>query len=198
MIRSSSLITAITAIALCVGCVHSPTVDNHGIPTNANKASETEVYRKFLDNWIESEKTESISVAMEAEEPSPKKIEQFSDCAREDNTTTPHWLPAKSISDLSDIVGKLPYVRLVDSNKWEPHDPGELISQGQSVESAVKDGFAGGLLTFSAITFDESYETAAFAYSFICGRLCGNGAIVIYRKTQSGWVQSKHCGDWIS
>lgn len=195
MSRLPLLIAFATAIALCIGCSH-PIVSQRYAPASANDVSE--IYGKFLDRWTGKEKS-PINVSTSAELPSSEDLEQFSDCAREGGSNDVHWLPTKPMDDLNNTVGNLPYVRLVDRQEWQPQDPGDLISQGKSIESAVDRGFAHGLLTFSAITFDESGKTAAFTYSFVCGGLCGNGAAVIFTQTQSGWVQNKRqCRGWMS
>jgi len=83
-------------------------------------------------------------------------------------------------------------------------DPEDNMRQGQSVEDAVHAGFAAGILQLSEIVFDPTHTHAAFQYSFICGRLCGSGGILLYDKTTgpSGkphWkLSTKVCGDWIS
>src|SRR4249919_1093243 len=188
MIRS----IAFFVIALCLGCTDEAT-GNNGAKANGSDASD--IYGQFLDSWAGKEK-EPVNVSRTAKVPSEDELKEFSDCVKDANV---HWSPTESIADLTDFVGKLSYVRLIDPDKWNPQDPGRLIAQGKSVDSAVKSGFAHGLMTLSAITFDQSHNTAAFTYSFVCGALCGNGGTVLFVRGQSGWTQStKQCGSWIS
>lgn len=174
-------------LALCLGCAHQAATDTNDI---------AEVYRAFIDSWTGKEK-DPINVSITAKLPSNEELKQFSDCAGKGTTT--RWMPVESMADLGNSIGELSYVRLIDPDKWKPRDPGDAIARGQSVDSAVESGFAHGLLTLSAIAFDEPHQTAAFTYSFVCGGLCGNGGAVIFRKTPAGWVRSgNQCGGWIS
>ena len=87
--------------------------------------------------------------------------------------------------------------RLVDSDTHAISDPEEAMRQGKSVDSAVEAGFAAGLFTFSEIVFDRSHTHAAFSYSFVCGRLCGHGATVIFEFRDGKWKESKaFCASW--
>jgi hypothetical protein len=192
MLRS---LRVIAVVVLCVGCSHKETNDRH-IVAHANDLGE--IYGQFLVDWTGHRKN-PINVSLKAEAPSSKDIEAFSECAHDGRSAYPQLLPVMSLDDLTSSIGRLANVRLVDPDKWQPHDPGELIAQGQSVESAVETGFAHGLLRMSAIAFDLFHKTAAFTYSFECGALCGSGATVIFRKTPNGWIQSeKQCDFWIS
>ncbi len=186
MLRSILLV----AIVACLGCKQQ-IVEHRDIDAGTNDVAE--IYGAFLDEWTGKEK-DPINVSIVAKAPSAEEIKQFSECAADTR-----WMEAKSINDIAIFVGRLPYVRLVDSDKWSPQDPSVLIAEGQSVESAVEAGFAHGLLTLSAISFDESHTTAAFTYSFVCGALCGSGGPAIFKATPDGWVQSdKQCGGWVS
>jgi len=89
-------------------------------------------------------------------------------------------------------------LRLVD-RKHKVSDPGDAIRRGAPVENAVVAGFASAILTFSEIAFDKQHRTAAFSYSFVCGRLCGHGGLVIYELQNGKWSRSKRdCASWIS
>jgi hypothetical protein len=95
-------------------------------------------------------------------------------------------------------------VKLVDPAAHRRNDPSDGIRSGQSIEDAVHAGFAAGLFTFSEIVFDATHTHAAFQYSFVCGRLCGNGGTALYDKLPDDhgkprWQLSKKiCGSWIS
>ena len=151
------------------------------------------IYGAFLDYWTGKEK-KPINISVKAEAPTAEALKQFSDCAGDT-----HWAPVESIYDLTGLIGKLSYVRLVDPDMWSPRDPGELIAQGRSVESGVESGFDSSLVTFSAIAFDETHTTAAFTFSFVCGSRCGTGRTVVFKRTADGWGESaKQCDVWVS
>ena len=179
--------TSIAALVLFFGCAHQAVAGSNDV---------AEIYGKFLDAWTGNEKA-SINVSVSAKAPSAEELKDIADCAPKGKSV--HWMQSEPISDLTGSIGNLSYVHLVDPDKWSPRDPSDLMAQGQSVDSAVKSGFEGGLFTFSAIVFDEAHGTAAFAYSFSCGALCGNGGTVIFHKGPRGWVRSsKPCGNWMS
>ncbi|HMB56487.1 MAG TPA: hypothetical protein VKM35_04695, partial [Arenimonas sp.] len=155
-----------------------------------------EIYASFLDGWAGKEK-DPINVASRLEALSSNDLKKFSNCAYEDGKL--RELSVESVDDLTSSLGKLSYVHLVDPRKWKPRDPGDLISRGKTIESAVGEGIASGLLTFSAIAFDPSRETAMFTYSFVCGALCGNGGTIKFKKVRGKWVQAENrCERWVS
>ena len=164
--------------------------------SSTNDASQ--IYTAFLEHWHGSGH-DTLNVSRIAKPPTKEEIDGFTSCASEENAQKPEWDQASEAKDLESDIGELAYVRLMDPEEWHSTDPEDLMSKGQSVESAVDAGFAGGLLTFSTIVFDKSHETAAITYSFVCGSLCGNGGSVIFKKTPKGWVQNeKSCGMWMS
>jgi hypothetical protein len=78
------------------------------------------------------------------------------------------------------------------------NDPERSIRSGSSIEDAVRNGFAHGLLTLGEIRFDKTHNHAIVAFSFVCGGLCGHGGTIILKKTESGWQKSGACDTWIS
>lgn len=179
--------------ALLAGCAQ------HGASTPAStlqggQGDEAAIYGLFLDGWRD-DGTSKLNVAIRADALTPEDIGDMADCAQ----PASGWTATEPVQDLTGLIGHLPYVRLVNPDKWVPTDPQDLMSRGHPVESAVEDGFAHGLMSLSAIAFDRSRQTAALKYAFVCGGLCGNGSFVIFRKTQDGWFQeNRGCGGWIS
>jgi hypothetical protein len=78
------------------------------------------------------------------------------------------------------------------------NDPGKTIGEGRSIEDAVRNGFAHGLVTVSEIRFDKAHTHAIVSYGFFCGGLCGNGGTVILEKVDGAWQRKSQCGGWIS
>lgn len=79
------------------------------------------------------------------------------------------------------------------------NDPGTAIRQGESVDEAVKNGFAHGLFTFSEIRFNKDHTIAVVSFSFVCGGLCGNGNTFVMAKRKTGeWKRVHTCGGWVS
>jgi len=100
---------------------------------------------------------------------------------------------------LASQLSKLAWVRVVDPATWQANDPEDLIAKGTPVDKAVDRGFSKALLTLSTVAFDVSGHFAALNYSFVCGRLCGNGGAVLFERNGHSWVRSnKQCGNWMS
>jgi hypothetical protein len=160
--------------------------------------SDTQIYETFLDGWTGKEHA-PINVSRVAAQPQAREIGEYTDCAKQDQGKPIHWTTSATGKDLGDVILHLSYVHFVDPDKWHPDDPRNHMAKGESVDSAVSAGFAHGLLTLSAISYDESRTTAAFTYGFVCGGLCGNGGVVLFKKSTKGWTRStRSCGGWMS
>jgi hypothetical protein len=85
-----------------------------------------------------------------------------------------------------------------DAQEVRDNDPEKSMRRGDSVDHAVRNGFAHGLLTLSEIRFDKTHTHAIVAFSFVCGSLCGHGMTLILEKTDSGWRKSGACDIWMS
>lgn len=81
----------------------------------------------------------------------------------------------------------------------EKNDPGTAIRNGQSVDEAVSNGFAHGLVTLGEIQFDEKHQRAVVWFGFRCGGLCGNGGTVVLEKKNGIWhKKTRPCSIWMS
>lgn len=197
MARSPALVALLAGVLFCGACSHS-IVSSNSIADKAGPSDVEQIYGLFLDVFNRDAEV-PLNISMVGNAPTPEQIEQFSRCATSKGTTGTSWVQPSQINDMTSAIGKSPNVRLVNPKDWKPTDPGDLIAQGQSVESAVKSGFAKGLLTMTAVTFSTTHETAALTYSFVCGALCGSGGTVIFEKTNGNWTLDRNeCGSWIS
>ena len=107
--------------------------------------------------------------------------------------------PITAVHQFSNEFTDLHKLRLVNADQHPLADPEAGIRQGQSVNDAVRTGFAAGILRMSEILFNSKHDLAAFNYSFVCGSLCGHGATVIFELKGGKWKQSgRNCGYWIS
>jgi hypothetical protein len=195
MVRASRFSVFLFALSTCFFCGGSLA----GEPPAADTTSDiARIYEAFLSEWLGGSHSPS-NVSKSAELPTSEDVDQYAECAKDNGAKDAHWAKAAPISDLGSVLDKLSYVRLVDPKTWHAQDPGSLIAKGQSVDSAVDAGFASALMTLSAITFNEPHDTAFFTYSFRCGRLCGHGGAVMFKRTSKGWAQSKQsCSSWTS
>lgn len=94
-------------------------------------------------------------------------------------------------------------IRLVDAERQavivQSNDPSNFIREGKPVEAAVNRAFSTGLFSMSEIAFDQEHRRALVSYSFVCGSLCGSGAVLLFEKVDGVWKTSKRvCGGWVS
>ncbi|RDS81778.1 hypothetical protein [Dyella psychrodurans] len=167
--------------------------------TTVNRTSDArEIYSAFLAQWMGKDDV-PMNVANTAVRPTPEDIRQYNECASGGTGRAVHWITGTSDSDLNSALSSFTRVKLVDLKRWQPVDPGDLIAKGGSVGAAVNAGIANGLMTLSAISFNEAHDTAMLTFSFVCGGLCGHGGAVMFKMTSKGWVQDKQpCSSWIS
>lgn len=167
--------------------------------TAATRAHDAkEIYGAFLRQWVGKDDAPT-NVANTAMRPTPEDIGQYNECASGGRGSNIRWLTSTTDADLNSTLASLPRINLVDPKRWQAADPGRLIAKGQFVDTAVDAGFTHGLMTLSAISFNEARDTAMFKFSFVCGGLCGHGGTVMFKKASGGWVQSKQrCSSWMS
>jgi hypothetical protein len=190
---TESKAAAAFAIACCLGMGWHASVAEQSVHVTTADDDST-IYALFLNRWRGKDKS-PLNVADKAETPSSEDLEKFTECLGGNG----HWVATAADIDLRRALGNLSYVRLVDEDQWNSVDPGELISKGEKVGSAVAKGMARGLLTLSAIRFDTGRKAAALKYSFVCGALCGTGGVVLFEQRNNSWVESKkRCGGWVS
>jgi len=84
-------------------------------------------------------------------------------------------------------------VELTDGSKWKPDDPGRAIANGQSVDTAVSQGFAHSLISFSQAIFTDDGKDALVKFSMVCGRLCGSFATIHLHKSRTQWKVANRC-----
>jgi tetratricopeptide (TPR) repeat protein len=91
---------------------------------------------------------------------------------------------------------------LIDKN-----DPQKLVKKAiddhekvtnKQLGNSVKRAFESGMLTLSEIMFDKQHRRALVNYSFVCGMLCGNGAMLMLEKVGENWKVSEECSTWVS
>ena len=152
------------------------------------------VYETFLRSYV-PEVSDKIHVS--------NRTVPFGSSGVESECLTQYGIKDSSsneVHNLDDHFARLPNVVLVDPKHYEIEDPGIAIRAGKPIPEAVRAGFVAGLLTVSEIVFSKDSRFAAFAYSFRCGSLCGNGATAVFERTDKGWkrVSDARCGAWIS
>lgn len=191
------------SLALLAGAILA-TAQNDSKPmvsTQPFTSEQLAVYRAVLGNWMANEMpTMNLSiqtVPLEANEPSGDK-----DCAKglDLEPVAPALVHQFRDTDFAQLSSRR--IVLVDPERGrkdaEDNDPDKTYGNGSSIEDAVRNGFAHGLATLSEIQFDKNHTHAIVAYSFFCGRLCGNGGTVVLEKTDAGWRRNGRCQDWIS
>jgi hypothetical protein len=164
-------------------------------------AEQLAVYRAILGNWMQGElATVNLSVQtvpLQSDGPLGD-----GECAKglELEPAQPSLVHRFRAQDLAQL-GSAKIV-LVDPDRQRKevaeNDPQHTIQNGKSIEDAVRDGFAHGLVTLSEIRFSKDHKLAIVSYGFFCGSLCGNGGAVILEKTDAGWRRKSRCSEWIS
>jgi hypothetical protein len=89
--------------------------------------------------------------------------------------------------------------RVISADKVSPRDPEDAIRNGKSVDEALRQDFAAGVLTLSEVVFNADHTKALLSYSFYCGSLCGHGGAMLFEKHSGQWDKGKPvCGSWVS
>jgi hypothetical protein len=164
-------------------------------------AEQLAVYRVVLHGWMDNEQR-AINLSIQTIPFPTSKAFDAGDCGKdlELEPVMPGVVHRFRLADLpqlgSDKIG------LVDPERQQrevaDNDPGKTIGEGRSIEDAVRNGFAHGLVTVSEIRFDKAHKHAIASYSFFCGSLCGNGGTVILEKVEGVWQRKSQCSNWIS
>ena len=185
-----------TAAITCMGmCTAIGLADEAAINSTDDAKA---IYGAFLGQWKGKEGA-PLQVSSKAAEPTPEEIKEYDECASGKKGGSVRWARSTSDIELKAALSSFVGVKLVDAKEWEAADPGDLIAKGKPVDAAVRSGFDRGLMTLSAISFNETHDIAMFSYSFTCGSLCGNGGTLMFNRTPGGWVQNKRrCSSWLS
>lgn len=160
------------ACGLSSGCAH---LRHAAAEYRARDRDVADIYTLFLSEWTATSKRD-LPVAIRADPPEPRTLESIPECAQ----SKAHWTPPKPIPNLVNILGSLEGVQITNN-----YNPRQLLKHS--------------LMTLSAISFDETNQTAALTYSYYCGGLCGSGSTIIFTKSGETWVRRREeCNGWIS
>ena len=186
-------------LALAVGLVCVPPAWAAGPPSSPAPSispDEKAVYEAVLTSWLGAEQGPQFVNAELGPPPSPSDAE-FTECAKglDFPPNTPVQQGPKS---LVGVQFNRSGIELIDGSRWSPVDPGRGIAEGKTVESAVKDGFAHSLMSFSQIVFNRTGRDAIVKFGMVCGSLCGSGSTLHLHKSGDRWVVLNRCGGWIS
>jgi hypothetical protein len=192
----AACVTFFLSIALYAVTAHAQS-DKPKVSEQPLTAEQLAIYREILKDWMNDGK-HPVHLAIfttplenDAENCDKKIVLEKVD---------PNLIHRFRTEDLPSLG--LKNIGLVDpdaqNKEVRENDPGKAISQGKSVDEAVKNGFAHGLVTLSEIRFDPKHEHAIVWYGFRCGGLCGNGGTVILDKKDGKWFQRRPCSIWMS
>ncbi|MEZ6023111.1 MAG: hypothetical protein R3C16_06805 [Hyphomonadaceae bacterium] len=123
-------------------------------------------------------------------------------CAGDDITFPDLAAVSQRTRPLSALAAN-PRVRLVEAEAQRAiiaaRDPSTTIAAGRSVDEAVDDAFAAGLLQLSDVAFSADGGHALMRFSFVCGALCGHGELVHFVRENGAWSRaSRRCSGWVS
>jgi len=164
-------------------------------------AEQLAVYRFVLGNWMQDELS-TVNLSIQTESTDQAGPFGPGDCGKglDLEPVSPGLVHRFRPEDLLQLgSGK---IVLVDPDRQRKevaeNDPERGMSNGQSVEEAVRNGFAHGLVTLGEIRFSRDHKLAIVSYGFFCGSLCGNGGALVLEKSDSGWRRKSRCGEWVS
>lgn len=164
-------------------------------------AEQLAVYRSVLRGWMENELS-TINLAIQTVPLPTGGAFDTTECGKglkleADLPDAVHRFRPQDLAQLGSAK-----IVLVDPERQrrEVHenDPEKTVGEGRSIEDAVSNGFAHGLITLSEIRFDKEHKHAIVSYSFFCGSLCGNGGGATLEKVNGEWKLKSRCHEWIS
>ena len=185
-------IFALGSLGVCQQQTTRPTVSKQPLT-----AEDLAIYAAVIHGWVDDGK-HPVHIAMLTE---PLHVEDSAGCSKtplgKADSNVVHRFRKEDLAQLGSSM-----IELVDpdaqSLEIEKNDPGRAIRNGASVDDAVRNGFAHGMVTLSEIRFDMKHEHAIVWYGFRCGGLCGNGGTVLMEKKDGKWRRGKSCGVWMS
>jgi hypothetical protein len=163
-------------------------------------AEQLAIYQVVLHGWMNDGKA-AVNLSIQTVPLHTDDPLGAGDCAKglDMETASPmlHRFRKEDLPQLgSDKIG------LVDpdaqSREVEKNDPENTMRRGASVDEAVRNAFAHGLVTLSEIQFDKQHLHAIVAFGFRCGGLCGNGGTVVMEKIDGQWKVKSQCDNWVS
>ncbi len=157
---------------------------------------EMAVYETVLASWLEggSDKqlvNEKLSAPPLASDPNLKECTDGLHFSQNASS-------ALTQKTLAGVQFKRNGIQLIDGSRWNPNDPQQAISKGESVDTAVKEGFSHSLISFSQITFSDDRRDALVGFGMVCGSLCGSGATMHLHSDGTRWEVVNRCRNWIS
>lgn len=164
-------------------------------------AEQLAVYRTMLASWFQGEKAKvNLGVLTDPATTYNQSLDETCLKGLSLEPATARLVHRIRPDDLAQL-GPFDF-HLVDPKAGEKevsdNDPGKAIQKGRSVDEAVENGFAHGLLTLGEIQFDTIHTHALVSFSFVCGALCGNGTTVLLEKRDGAWKKKAQCGGWVS
>lgn len=194
-------LAALVIVFACLAAAQEAAETRPKVSDQPLTAEQLVVYRVVLHGWMENE-VSAINLSIQTIPFPTSGAFDAGDCGKELDLelVVPGIVHRFHPADLqqlgSDKIG------LVDAERQRhevvENDPGKTIGEGRSIEDAVRNGFAHGLVTLSEIRFDKEHKHAIVSYSFFCGSLCGNGSTVILEKVDGAWRRKSQCSNWIS
>lgn len=164
-------------------------------------AEQVAVYKVVLHGWMDKE-VSTVNLSVQTVPFPTSGAFDAGDCGKdlELEPVAPEVVHRFRARDLPQLGPDKIVLVDPEQQRREVHenDPGKTVGEGKSIEDAVRNGFAHGLVTLSEIRFDKGHNHAIVSYGFFCGSLCGNGGTVVLEKIDGVWQRKSRCGEWIS
>jgi hypothetical protein len=167
-------------------------------------AEQVAVYRAFLRFYAKGS-DRVLYVADSTDWLDVSDVKEDADCSRSFGQIEfdDSKVSGPTIHRLDSSLAIAGHIALVDSasqsEKIRQNDPSKTMREGKPVDRAVSDAFASALLTLSEIVFDKNHHKAVMSFSFSCGKLCANTAIVMLKQVGRHWkITEQSCGEGVS
>jgi hypothetical protein len=174
----------------------APVSSQSSVADSSVSQDEMAIYNTVLASWLGKHQGRQL-VNEKLSAPPSKHDPEFDECTKGlDFRSVAQG--AENKKSLAGIRFKTNGIELIDGSQWKPADPGQGIANGESVETAVRNGFANSLISFSQIAFSRDRKDALVKISMVCGGLCGSGSTIHLHNSATGWGILSRCGEWIS
>ena len=199
--RTSAVLALFFVATLALAAAQDPRGAKPKVSEKPLTEEQLAVYRSILGNWMEGELS-TVNLSIQTQPIESDDPFGAGDCAKglDLEPAQPALVHRFRTQDLPQLGSSK--IVLVDPDRQRKevadNDPERTIRNGKSIEDAVSNGFAHGLVTLSEIRFSKDHKLAIVSYGFFCGSLCGNGGAVVLEKTETGWRRKSRCSEWIS
>jgi hypothetical protein len=128
------------------------------------------VYKAVLREWM-SHEMPTVNLAALTKLAEPDGMQGYKDCAKGLEIEKPSEMIHRFMQADAARMAPDGAITLLEPRRGNEqvheNDPEQGMRRGQSIEDAVKNGFAHGLFSFTEIIFDKAHQHAIVSYGFV-------------------------------